>query len=124
MDLVFKPVPAALKTTAQQVQDRIQIYWANTNQTVGLTYPLALISDKTAPVISDISADNVMTHTVDILWSTDEFAKGGVQFGVTSNQYTATGVQPLYAKAHKAVLSNLQANTTYYYQVSVTGPER
>lgn len=72
--------------------------------------------DKIAPAISQIKVDNIKSDSVNIDWLTDEEANSFVAYGkdanlgITSGQWDTT-------KNHAVTLTNLSAETTYYFKV-------
>ncbi|GEM_PF-869860 len=73
-----------------------------------------------ALTISGVSVSGVTESSVTITWSTNQPAKGQVEYGTT----TAYGaVTPLSGEttSHRATLSGLSPDTTYHYRVRVQG---
>ncbi len=77
--------------------------------------------DITPPVISAINVTNVTGTSATINWTTNESANSKVYYSTVSgvNTSTTTSVSDnALVTAHSIVLSNLSANTTYYFIVS------
>jgi len=77
--------------------------------------------DETAPVISDVQAENITETAADITWTTDEAADSLVYYSTTS-PVVATSSTPNVSDAslvtgHSVALTGLSASTTYYYMV-------
>jgi hypothetical protein len=86
--------------------------------------------DKTGPVITfsgaNACADAVsalLTNSANISWSLNESATGQIEYSKNSN-LSASTIYPLTpnptAFSHSLSLSNLDSNTTYYFQVKST----
>lgn len=77
--------------------------------------------DRTAPIISGVSATNVTSSSENIVWTTNEFAKSKVYYGTNSVLDLSTAnslVDNTFVLSHNVGLSGLVASTTYYYVVS------
>ena len=75
--------------------------------------------DITAPEITgdpDIIYKNDESATIQ--WTTDEDASGEVTFGTESDNLGFIRTLPETDKTHEVTLTNLEASTTYFYQVS------
>jgi peroxiredoxin len=68
--------------------------------------------------ISGISVTNVTETAATITWSTNQPARGQLEYGTTTSYGNST---PLSGEltSHKAVLSGLSPNTTYHYRIKV-----
>lgn len=71
-----------------------------------------------ALAISGIAVSNVTETSATILWSTNQPAKGQVQYG-TATTYGNTTPLSGETTTHKATLTGLSPNTTYHYRVKV-----
>jgi len=74
-------------------------------------------SDRTAPRISEVAADNVTMTGVTINWKTNENADSQVEYGLTTSYGNFSSRDGNLVTAHVMTLSNLTANTTYHYRV-------
>ena len=81
------------------------------------TFPLDEVEDTSAPVISNVRAENVTGTSAEIAWDTDEPATSVVKYGTTSGSYTDTVSDGNLVTAHRVGLSGLSTSTTYYYVV-------
>jgi len=87
----------------------------------GEYYMFTTTADTTAPTISNVSAISIADTTATITWNTDEGATSKVEYGATSGDYTlSTAISENLDFNHSASLSELTANTTYYYHVIST----
>ena len=88
----------------------------------GTTTPPVVIIDTTAPVVSGMSTASITTGSAVIVWSTNEGATSKLFFGTTSPVSTSTTgwTDTSLQTSHSAPLSNLVANTTYYYVIMST----
>lgn len=80
------------------------------------SYEVTYQADTTAPVITNVSAVPG-TNSASITWTTDEPATSQVNYGLDQNLGEQAFVAS-YDTNHNVPLSNLNANTTYYYQVT------
>ncbi len=74
--------------------------------------------DNTAPVTSSLAVSTTTT-TATVTWSTDEAARGQVEYGLTSS-YTAStsiAIDASYITSHSVNVSGLSAATTYHYRI-------
>ena len=75
-------------------------------------------ADQTPPVIYAGPAVVALTHDSAVIeWRTDELADGTVEYG-TDNTYGLELISDRMSFVHRAMLTNLDANTTYHFQVS------
>jgi len=76
-------------------------------------------ADITAPSITDApEAVYKNDESATILWTTDEDASGEVAFGTAADDLGFIRSLPETDKSHEITLTNLEASTTYFYQVS------
>ena len=76
-------------------------------------------ADITAPRITiDPEAVYKNDESAAIQWTTDEDASGEVTFGTSADDLGFIRTLPQTGKAHEITLTNLEASTTYFYQVS------
>jgi hypothetical protein len=113
-------LPDALQTRLEEVSDRIVIQYANTNRQEVLVYPLELLDDTAAPQITDIGVTPVGSGSVNITWTTNEFATSAVYYGTQPGEYPNTLDDSYYVEQHTVGLSDLTPHTTYYFLVSST----
>ena len=73
--------------------------------------------DRTAPVISDITAMDITETTATITWTTDEPATSRVEYGLTDSYGSSSGKDNTLVTTHSIALSGLAAGTTYHYRV-------
>jgi len=71
--------------------------------------------------ISGITVSGITEHGATIGWSTNQPAKGQVEYGTTTAYGAATPLSEALSTTHKVVLSGLNPNTTYHYRVRVQG---
>ncbi|RLI99161.1 MAG: hypothetical protein DRP08_07515, partial [Candidatus Aenigmatarchaeota archaeon] len=76
--------------------------------------------DTTPPVISDIQTSYITSNSATITWTTDEPSTSLVKYGTTSGSYPYSQEDTSYTTSHSITLTNLQANTTYYFVVNST----
>ena len=83
-----------------------------------LTFTTQALSggDTTAPVISDITANNISTSSATINWSTDEPSTSLVNYGTTS-AYGLSQSDTSLATSHSLALTSLEPDTLYHFQV-------
>jgi len=79
--------------------------------------------DITAPLITvDPTIIGSSNTSATIQWTTDEFSDSLVRYGLTSEALTLQAGNIIDADQHTVVLTNLSANTPYYYTVESTDP--
>jgi hypothetical protein len=79
-------------------------------------YEYTAVTNTNAPVISGVQATSVSNQVATVVWTTDESATSGVQYGTDVTYGTAvTNLQ--LVTGHSVMLSNLTPATTYHYQV-------
>ncbi|MBN4053140.1 fibronectin type III domain-containing protein [bacterium AH-315-L15] len=89
----------------------------NTAVSDDFTFITSAFTDPVGPVISSISATNISHHSAMILWGTDESASGQVLYGPTTAYGNSSNLNQGLTMHHEQSLAQLQANTTYHYQV-------
>jgi hypothetical protein len=71
--------------------------------------------DTTPPVISNVSASDITTHSATINWKTDE--EGDSQVEYWSSPHEVTPLDPTLCCTHCVHLANLTPETTYHFTV-------
>jgi len=90
------------------------------NYTSTTTTATLAILDFAAPAASGLTwnyANGSMGTAGAITWTTDENANSTLYYGNTSGTYTRSSTNAATATSHNQPLSNLDANTTYYYLI-------
>ena len=115
-------IPSTLQTLTGNVPDRILLFHADKMRNVELqsNYPAAVIHDTAPPQISTVGDNTVSGDTVVITWNTDEFADSTVVYGTQSGSYPLSVSDALLVKQHAITLTQLSAETTYFYQTQST----
>ncbi len=85
----------------------------------GLTKIVSLdvFADTVAPVISSVTASNIMKTSAKITWTTNESSDSQVEYGLTSSFGKQTTLNLFQTTSHTENLSGLSSNKTYYYRV-------
>ena len=73
--------------------------------------------DTAAPVISSVSAGSISDTSAVIAWTTDEAATSKTQYGTTTGSYYLNSQSASLNLIHSLSLSDLAANTKYYFRV-------
>lgn len=76
--------------------------------------------DETAPVISGISATDITTSSVRIVWNTNEPATSQVEYGLTDAYGSITTLDTATTTAHSVVITGLLSNQVYHFRVRST----
>ena len=97
--------------------DRFIIEGADANHNYHLQYPIELIADTTAPVLSDIQVQTISPSSAIVSWTTDEFATSEVRYGTSSGVHDQTESSLSYVKQHELTLTSLNEGETYYFVV-------
>lgn len=113
-------IPVALQSLVKTVTPRNVVQYTDSTITYALGYPLALMGDSSPPKISTISDHSVGDGAVTITWTTDEFADSVVVYGTKSGAYILSASDSLFVKQHVITLTQLAADTTYYYKTRST----
>jgi PGF-CTERM protein len=77
--------------------------------------------DEEPPEISDVASDPT-DDSATITWTTDEISDSLVKYGNASGVYTMQESDAADVTSHSIGLTELTANTTYYYVVNSTDP--
>lgn len=115
----FVPIthtPATLNTLLQNVVPRFIVQFANGLRTEPLTFPIELIDDNVPPTIDQPNATQQANNSIEISWTTNEFATSEIRYGNSPRVYPWSVSDPLFAKEHNVVLSNLTEGD-YYYRI-------
>jgi hypothetical protein len=90
--------------------------WSNTtiSQEDTFTTPAG---DTSPPVISQVQAGAVTTHSATITWLTDEPSDSQVEYGPDEQYGLLTPVDTILTTGHQITLSGLQAGQLYHYRV-------
>jgi len=78
------------------------------------------ISDTTAPLTSNIRAQNITDSEASIAWNTDEPASSRVEYGLSTGYGQLSQTNPNLSVGHSHLLSNLTPSTLYHYRVIST----
>lgn len=74
-------------------------------------------------VVAGPIPQNVTDNAATIWWETSAPAETIVKYGTDQNNLAQTAQQPYGQQSHSVQLSNLQPNTTYFFQVQRAGGE-
>lgn len=74
------------------------------------------ITDIIAPTISNVVVSNISSSGATITWTTNESSLSWLVYGLTSS-YGQSYKSAIYVTTHSVILDNLNAATTYHYQV-------
>lgn len=115
----LNPLSAGFIDSLQNVDNRFILQYANSSNNLSLNYPVDLIGDTTAPLITSIlivpkGGGNTMIVT------TSEYTTAQLNIGVESGSYSVSMDSTSYNIEHYFTPTNLQPDITYYYQVFVT----
>lgn len=85
----------------------------------GNYYSFTTSNDSDGPVIASQSASNITDTGALITWNTNEGGTSQVAYGTTTGELNISSqLSTTYNQNHSVSLSNLVANTTYYYTVT------
>jgi chitodextrinase len=74
------------------------------------------ISDKTAPILSGVTATDITYASASISWITNEPSDSLARYGLTTSYTTYTPTNTSLVTSHVIALTGLSPDTTYYYQ--------
>jgi peroxiredoxin len=77
-------------------------------------------ADVTPPVLSDPSVSSVTSTTAVISWTSNEVSNTVVNYGTGTSSLTSTATGNSSTTEHSVSISDLTANTTYYYEYCST----
>jgi len=75
--------------------------------------------DSLKPEINDINHNSITSNSASIIFETDELSNSTLYYGKTQSLELNSLKISNFIKSHSFLLSNLESNTMYYYNVSV-----
>ncbi len=81
------------------------------------TFTTTASADTTAPVISNISIDNITSAEAVVTWNTNEASSSQVEYGTDTNYGSFSSLDNNLATTHSTALTGLTPNTVYYFRV-------
>ncbi len=90
---------------------------ASSNLATSGDYTFMTTSDKTPPVISNVTASSITSSGATISWTTNEASDTQVEYGTTTGYGSSTTLNTTKVTSHSQSLSGLTAGTTYHYRV-------
>lgn len=94
---------------------------SNTRRSSEMVLALQPQADTVAPEITLVAViTNTSQAQATIKFTTNEPAQITVSYGTTSGAYYLNVIPINYAQVHEVILSNLELNTPYYYQITAT----
>lgn len=115
--------PAGLQPFLDSLPTHFVLDMADSNRFNSLQYPLILIGDAIPP--EEEGTPEIIptgTSSVKIVWQTNEFSRGAIEYGTQPGQYTQLVTESLYVKDHELTLTRLAAESDYYYRITNTDP--
>lgn len=100
-----------------QLADYSTVYATATIAEIGTSPFTQIALPETAITISDITVSAVTTSSATITWQTNIVSNGKVDYGTAEDSLVSSGDDAAGVTNHEVTLTDLQANTTYYYQV-------
>ncbi|NOY83379.1 MAG: hypothetical protein GXO96_00900, partial [Nitrospirae bacterium] len=90
----------------------------NTRTSENFSFTTALAPDTTPPLLSEVSADNIIDTLAIITWRSNESANSRVEYGTDPTSYgSSTPLSSTLVTEHQLILSNLSSTEDYYYRV-------
>jgi len=74
-------------------------------------------TDTTAPILSNVAADNITSIGAVITWNSDEAATSQIEYGTTTAYGSFSTKNTTLVTSHSRSLSGLSGSTTYYYRL-------
>ncbi len=81
------------------------------------TFTTASGPDTLAPLIANVSADNLTSSSAQITWETNELSDSQVEYGLTTAYDALSPLDTSRVTQHAVLLTNLLADTTYHFRV-------
>ena len=87
--------------------------------------PQTATGSQQAPVVKGPVLEFANANSAKIAWTSDQASPMGMHYGTDRNNLStpAGDVEAQNNKNHRATLTNLQPNTTYYFQLWTTGSQ-
>ncbi|MEW5759444.1 MAG: glucodextranase DOMON-like domain-containing protein [Candidatus Thermoplasmatota archaeon] len=82
-----------------------------------LSFSTTGIEDKSAPMILLPSIEGITNTSAIVVWTTDEFAKGKVEYGETKDLGKIAELEYGWSKSHRIEIKNLTPGKIYYYKI-------
>jgi hypothetical protein len=107
--------------TTYEIGTRTVDLSGNVNQTwMNDTAKTLLVHDITPPNITNVTAIDITTNSATITWDTDELSDSVVKYGTESGAYTLQEHNASNVMSHSIKLTELVADTIYYFVVNST----
>jgi hypothetical protein len=107
--------------TTYEIGTRTVDLSGNVNQTwMNDTAKTLLVHDITPPNITNVTTIDITTNSVTITWDTDELSDSVVKYGTESGAYTLQEHNASNVMSHSIKLTELVADTIYYFVVNST----
>lgn len=78
---------------------------------------IALLTDITHPVISDVQVSEITDGSAVVTWTTDDWTTSQVEYDLAPYYGLRTPQNPLLSTSHRVVLSGLNPGTSYHFRV-------
>lgn len=116
---VLTTVPPALQRQLAALQPFVLFTSVEANVSRPLTYPAPLLNDTVPPQIADVGqiAVNGIAY---LRWTTNEFTRYALSYGVASGVYTEQVNELRFAKEHLFNIMALTPEFTYYAKLTLT----
>lgn len=112
----YAPTKAWTLSTGQGTKT-VYVQFADAAGNWSSSFTDTIAFDNIAPAISNVAPSNISSISAVINWTTDEPATSQVEYGKTTSLGSVTAVDSALVTTHSVTLSQLAANTTYYYVV-------
>ena len=103
-----------------QHNDTITATYIDANDGKGgtnVTKTATAIADCQGPIISSVSATDIMDNSATIVWNTDENSNSVVNYGTSVGSLSNTASNSSLVTSHSVNLTGLTAGIIYYYEV-------
>ncbi len=101
----------------------VLILGVGTQASVHASFTSSATTDTVAPLLTQISVESISANSAIVVWETDELADGLVEYGTTDTQLDFRSGDIEHNAKHIIILTQLSANTEYYFRVSSSDPE-
>ena len=111
-------VPPVLQTQVNNIAERLVFQYPDRNRRTVLSYPVQIIGDNIAPIITVSPQASFNGNAAHITWTTDEFTTYVLQYGTSSGSYPDQVSGSLFYQHHQIMVTGLTADVYYYRIVS------
>lgn len=111
-------IPSTFGEDLDAISDRIVLRFANSKRQMPLLFPIGMIPDSVAPIISNPTS-TLAGGTLTLRWTTDELTSSTFAYGTQAGSYLNMIEASAVSTVHTVEIIDLQPGR-YYYQIVST----